>query len=79
MYTAEVWTTVGQIINGKRFEHEHWAVLNDKGELVACGGSEFCKRYAGELNAKKISLPPEDQKSDFRNTSPPLPEKKEMK
>lgn len=62
MYTAGVWTTVGQIINGKHFKHEHWAVLNDKGELIACGGSEFCKRYAGELNAKDNTLAPRGTK-----------------
>lgn len=49
-YTAELWTTIGQIKNGQHVEHEHWAVLNDAGEVVAAGGDEFCKQYADELN-----------------------------
>jgi hypothetical protein len=51
MYTAELWTTIGQIVDGKHVTHEHWVVLNDTGEVVAAGGEKFCRQYADELNS----------------------------
>lgn len=50
MYKAELWTTVGQVKDGQHVTHEHWAVLNDAGEVVAAGGDQFCKDYAEKLN-----------------------------
>lgn len=49
-YTAEFWTTIGQIKEGKHVTHDHWVVLNAVKEVVAAGGEEFCKEYADSLN-----------------------------
>jgi hypothetical protein len=50
MYKAELWTTVGQIKDGQHVTHEHWATLNERGEVVAAGGKKFCEDYAKKLN-----------------------------
>ncbi len=44
-YTAELWTAVGQFINGQHVTHEHWVVWTERGEVVAAGGEKFCRQY----------------------------------